>query len=352
MRVVEVAKNIFMAVGTIIKKALPNPKDTLESKNFKTTLYLLIGCMLVMILVSIIAFLAFVQPVDETVIPNLVGEDFRDAIVVLQNKKLEPYINFEFSNIPQDKDKITKQDPQARDKVRIGRRVTLWVSKGVTYDRVGNYVNKNLNEVENLLKTSFNKDKEIISIKKPVNYITHKSPAGTIIAQDPVPGTFLSDKTTFLELTVSKGPGQSELTVGNYVGKDFQSVISELQSANIAFIFIIKKPSGKEEPGKVVSQNLASGSKIDAGSLLALEMIKPNNVPVNKVFGVYSYIIPEFGAPVLIKVETDLMGKRSPLLTQERYGGKLTVPYILDKDSEIVITIAGEEKKPEKVQAY
>ncbi len=352
MKAFDILRNILSGLGTLIKRMLPNPKDSPESKNFKTTLYFLFGCIVFMGLVALVAFLAFVQPVDETVIPNLAGSDFREALVILQNKKLETYVNFEFTNSPQDKDLILKQPPAPREKVRIGSRVILWVSQGAAYDRVGNYVDKPLSEVEALFRSSFNKEREIIAIKKPVNYISHKSPAGTILAQNPAPGTPLTDRTLFLEFTVSKGRVESEIIVGNYAGQYFQTAVEALQAANISFLFLIKDNDSGGQPGTIISQNVAPGTKIDAGTYLVLEMVKPASVPANKVFGVYTYTLPDFGAPILIKVEADLFGKRAALLTQERFGGRLTIPYILDKDSEIVLTLAGEEKPPIKVHAY
>ncbi len=352
MKLFDILHNIVSGLVSLVKRMLPNPKDSSESKNFKTTVYFLLGGIVFMGVVALVAFLAFIQPVDETVIPNLVGSDIHEALVILQNKKLETYVNFEFTNSPQDKDLILKQAPAPREKVRIGSRVSLWVSQGAAYDRVGNYVDKTLSEVEALFKSTFNKEREVIAIKKPVNYITHKSPPGTILAQNPPPGTPLTDRTLYLELTVSKGRSEADIIVGNYVGQDFQTALEALQTANISFLFIVKNDDGSGQPGGVTSQNVAPGTKIDAGTYVVLEMIKPSSVPENKVFGLFTYTLPDFGAPILVKVEADLFGKRSLLLAQERFGGRLTVPYILDKDSEIVLSLAGEEKPPVKARMY
>jgi len=228
----------------------------------------------------------------------------------------------------------------------------LGANQGMTLDQLGNYINKNLAEVETVIESSFNKEKELILIKKPINYISHKSPAGTIIAQNPAPGTPLGDKTLFLELTVSKGQVQTEFTVGEYAGKDFYTVIGELQNTNILLVFVVATNPGAGKPGSVISQNIEPGSTVEAGAILILEMIKPTDVPEGKVFGLYTYNIPEVASPVLIKIEAELLGRRTTLLSQERYGGKLALPYILDRETEIIITIAGEEKQPEKVSAY
>ncbi len=352
MRVFDVIRNMLMALVDFIKRILPNPRDTVESKNFKTTIFFLIGCVVFMLVVAVVAFIAYVQPVEETVIPDMKGSDFREAIGILQNKKLQPIFRFEFTTVPQDKDLIMKQEPEARAKVRIGSRVTLWVSSGVMYDRVGNYVSKTLDEVEQLFKKSFNKDREIISVKKPVNYISNKAPAGTILAQYPAPGTPLGDRTLFMEFTVSKGMTQTEAVVGDYTGKPFQAVVSDLQANNIAFVFNVEKANKGDEPGLVTEQSLPAGTKIDDGALLVLKMIKPETLPVNKVFGVFRAVIPEDGAAVPIKVEAELLGKRTLLLSEERPGGELSLPYVLDKDAALILTLAGEEQPPVKAQPY
>jgi beta-lactam-binding protein with PASTA domain len=352
MRIFEVLRNFLMALGEFIKRLFPNPRDTVESRNFKTTIFFLIGCVVFMFVVAVIAFVAYIQPVDETVIPQMAGTDFREAIGILQNKKLQPIIHFEYTTVPQDKDRIMKQEPAPSTKVRIGSQVTLWVSGGVMYDRVGNYVNKTLDEVETLFEKSFNKDREIITIKKPVNYISHKAPAGTILAQYPPPDTPLGDRVTEIEFTVSKGMVQNEIVVGDYVGKPFQTVIGELQAADIPFVFTVETPGQNDEPGLVSAQDLPAGTKLENGALLVLKMWEPETLPANKVFGVFRTSLPEYGAPVAVKVEAELLGKRTMLLSQERPGGKLTIPYLLDKDASIILTVAGEERKPEKVKPF
>ncbi|MBN2352695.1 MAG: PASTA domain-containing protein [Spirochaetales bacterium] len=352
MRVFDVVRNMFMAVWEFIKRIIPNPRDTVESRNFKTTILFLIGCVVFMFAVAVVAFIAYIQPVDETVIPDMKGTDFREAIGILQNKKLQPLFRFEYTNVPQDKDLIMKQEPEASAKVRIGSRVTLWVSSGVMYDRVGNYVNKTLSEVEELFRKSFNKDRQIIAVKKPVNYISHQAQAGTILAQYPPPGTPLGDRTLYVELTVSKGLVQTEIVVGDYEGKPYQSALADLQAKNIPFVFNVETANKNDVPGQVTAQNIPPGAKIGGGVLLVLQMFKPDPAPANMVFGLFRATIPDFGAPVTVKVESELLGKRTLLLSEERAGGELALPYVLDKDASLILTLAGEEKKPEKAQAY
>ncbi len=352
MRVFDVVRNMFMALGDFIKRIIPNPRDTVESRNFKTTILFLIGCVVFMFAVAVVAFIAYIQPVEETVIPDMKGSDFREALGILQNKKLQPFIRFEYTTVPQDKDLIMKQEPEARAKVRIGSRVTLWVSSGVMYDRVGNYVNKSLSEVEDLFRISFNKDRQIIAVKKPVNYVSNQAAAGTILAQYPPPGTPLGDRVLYVEFTVSKGISQTEIVVDDYTGKPFQTVVADLQAKNIPFIFNVATTDQDGRDGLVTAQNIPAGTKIGGGALLVLQMFKPVAVATGKVFGLFRATIPDFGAPVTVKVESELLGKRTLLLSEERAGGELALPYVLDKDASIILTLGGDEKQPEKVQPY
>jgi len=351
MRFLEILKDIFYAIGSFFRRLFPNPDDSDETTNFKKTIYLLLGSLLLMGLVAVITFVIFVQPLDETVIPNLIGEDFRDAINILQTKKLVPVFDFKFTNLPTERDKVIQQDPKPREKVRIGSRVNLLVSKGIAYDRLGNYLNRSLKEVQKLIKT-FNSEREIIRLKEPINYITNKAAPGTILAQYPLPGTAIGDDPIELELTVSKGPQTEIIKIGDYCGRNFQEVLPELQTANLTFVFLIKTDASAEDSGKIISQNIEAGKNIDPAEVLVLEMAKPKDIPEGKVFGVYTYNIPDLGTPVFVKVEASVLGRRTTLLSQERYGGRLTLPYILDKNAEIIITVANEEKKPERVRSY
>ncbi|RPJ09895.1 MAG: PASTA domain-containing protein [Spirochaetaceae bacterium] len=353
MQVFEVIKNIFFKIGDFLRRILPNPDDNSSLKNFKNFIYIFIGFIVFTAFIAIVVFMMTVASLDETVIPNFVGQDFRDAIVILQNKKLFTRFHFEYTGSEEQRDKIYKQDPESLKKVRVGRVVELWVSKGAAIDKVGNYIGKKIEDVEMIIRETFRSGNHyLLEIKKPINYVSNRTPKGTIIAQYPLKDAPLSDRTVYLELTVSKGMELREVTLGNYTGRDYLSVIQELTSQNIGFVFTIKNKSGSEGPGIVVSQSIQPGKKVGPDTVLALEMVKAPPAGANEVFGLYSTTIPDYGSVVQVKVEIQVEDRRVTILDQVRYGGKLSIPYRADKGASIILTLAGEEKAPERVKTY
>jgi len=83
---------------------------------------------------------------------------------------------------------------QGRAGVKAGRKVTLYLSKGAILDKVGEYVTRNLEQVREELQTLFGAQNPIIEIDT-ITYAFDESPIGTILSQDPTPGTQLSHNT-------------------------------------------------------------------------------------------------------------------------------------------------------------
>ncbi|MBN1525168.1 MAG: PASTA domain-containing protein [Spirochaetales bacterium] len=350
MQILEVLRNIFEKVGEFFRKILPNPDDNSSLRNFKNFVYIFIGFIIFTGFLAIVVFLAFVQTLDETVVPDFVGQNFQDSIVILQTKKLNPYINFEYTGITENKDIVFKQDPEKQEKVRIGRVVKLWVSLGARPDKIDNYIGRKLDDVKELISVRSGLS-NLLEISNPVNFVTHSAPIGTIVAQYPPAGTEIGNRTVSLEFTVSKGLTGRSFTVGDYAGKSYDVVLNEISSSSMSFVFTVRADA-KGEPGTIVAQNISSGTKVQPGKLLVLEMVPPNPVPAGMVFGVFAATIPDYGTPTPFKVELETAGKKIVLSDQERMGGKYSVPYIADENAYIIVTIGDEEKQPIRVKKF
>ena len=150
------------------------------------------------------AFFLVVRGEEETLVPDVTGEELLDALVLVQEKALAPRVEGRI-NSDYPKWQVIEQDPEAGTLVKAGRPLLLVVSRGPVIQEVGGYVGRDLEEVRLELQTLFASHRALITIREPVARVTDPAPAGTILAQNPPPETPV-DGDLQLELVVSKGP--------------------------------------------------------------------------------------------------------------------------------------------------
>ncbi|MBN1797387.1 MAG: PASTA domain-containing protein [Spirochaetales bacterium] len=337
-----------------IKQIFPGASDAPETRDFKIAIFLLSSLLVVIVIIALFTFFIVLQGGHVTTVPDLIGKDIVEGLKLLQAKNLIAEVDERFTDSPAEKGKIVDQDPPYTTEVREGQTIKLMISKGAPVDRVGNYVGKSLNEVKALLKAHFaTAETQLIQISD--TYIMYKHdelPAGTIIAQKPEPDTPLSDDVITLQLVVSKGGGKKMIQVSKYTGKNFAQAVNELNQAGIPYIFVVKSAEGGEQNGVVVAQSPESGNSIPEGMLVSLEMTKPANVPSGNVFGVFRAKVPNFDVLTNVEVVAVSGQARTVLMSMMHPGGTLSIPYILDKDAEIVLNINGSQYLKKQVEAF
>ena len=193
------------------------------------------------------------------------------------------------------------------------------------------------------LQGLFATSKALLRIKEPVSYVFDESPAGTIIAQNPPAGKPL-EGVTELELVVSRGPKGELVTVADYVRLDFQDAMAELASANIPFIFTVRRAQGVEKDGVVVGQTPEPGAAVPYGSVVQLVMTRPSRVPPGKTFGVFEYTLPSY--PIMVDISLDAVSSAgsTTILAMKHPGGPISIPYLVDEKSELVFNIMDKEE--------
>jgi len=325
-----------------LQRVFPHYKDSPEKRTFKVTMLIVVGMVLVMALIGLLTFWLAVQGAEEVLVPNLAGKQIVTALLEMQEKELYAKIQVRYSS-EVERGLIIEQKPPAGSIVKAGRRVALVVSRGPVIDRVENYVGQKIGDVRNHLQTLFASFRALLKIKEPVMLQYDPSPAGTIIAQKPLAGTELSGE-TYLELVVSKGPKEAQVKIGNLVGQDFQAVMSSLSSSALPFIFSVRKAAGAEKPGVIVSQSIEPDSEVPPGMVIQLLMTRPEGLPAGKVFGLFEYALPSF--PILVDVRLDavLPESTTTLLAMQHPGGPIVIPYIVDKNSELVLYLFNKEE--------
>lgn len=325
-----------------LDRFLLNSKDAPETRSLKITIYLFLSMVVLMLLIVMVTFLISVRGAEKTLVPDVKRKNIISALIQLQDKELFPEIQVRYSS-DYEKGIIIEQKPAAGSVVKAGRRIDLVVSKGPIIDRVGDYIGRRLDELKIHLQTLFASHRAVLKIKEPVMYKFDSSSQGTILAQKPEAGAGISGITE-LELVVSRGPRGEFIKVDNFVGLDFNEAISRLSSMNIPFVFSIKERTGGEEAGTVVSQSPDPNSELPYGSVLQLGMISPASLPSGKIFGIFDYVLPDYPIMVDIRLESVFMDERVELLSMKHPGGPISIPYIVDKKSELVLYLFDREE--------
>jgi eukaryotic-like serine/threonine-protein kinase len=341
-------ENAYRDVSAFIKKLLPRADDAPELRSLKIYVFLFVGIIGLMIVIGGITFAIAVRGQPETLVPNVQGRDVLDALADLQSKELYPDLQLQYSS-KLDKDVVISQRPAPGTLVKVGKRVTLQVSKGPIMGKVENYVGQSLDDVKVHLQTVFATHSANLIIKTPIIYQYKPGvPAGRVLAQSPAPGTRITGVTE-LELVVSQDQGSvSMVTVGDYAGKSFTEAIQELTRDSIPFTFVVRPAAKGTVPGSVIDQSPGKGAQIAYGQSVQLTMAAPANIGKDNVFGLFKFQLND--QPIAVNIRLVIVSDAEPreILSMKHPGGPLSVPYIVPEGSELVLYVLDQEVDREK----
>jgi beta-lactam-binding protein with PASTA domain len=301
--------------------------------------FILAGALMVAVLAaaSLSAFFLTIQGEEQTMVPDVFQQELVDALISLQEKGLYSEVLTRFSSDPALKGKVLSQEPSAGSLVKVGKRVRLVVSKGAIVGTVENFVGRNLEDVRTELKTLFATYDTLLRIEEP-SYIFDKSPAGTILQQQPVPGTELTGLTA-LVLVVSRGPEVELKRVGNYVKLSFSRAIAALAESGIPFEFSLADSAPGQNLGLVVEQSPPEGTEADQDTRVALKMTAPfagNNL----IFGIFECTLPAYPVWLDMKFEAlKLSGERRTIFTMKHPGGQVAIPYLEEENTTLILSV-------------
>jgi len=338
------------AARAFARRVLPRPHDDEKTRLFKTIAWSLIGMAFLVVFLSVSVFFLALRGEEETMVPQLVGKDLATALLELQEKELNSFIQVKFSEDPRDKGNVVSQDPQGGILAKAGRRVTLWVSKGAIVDNVENFVGQNINDVQLRLKTLFSTQATpLLTLQAEPIYTFNSAPEGTVLEQKPVPGTPLSVPTE-LTVVVSKGPKGQTVKVGTYTDRGWSEALALLIGENKPFLIKVRKVESGEKPGQVVGQAPAAGGQMPKGTPVALTLTEPAAPTDGRVFELLDTKLPEY--PILVDLRVELhkaSGETSVLYQLKHPGGELTVPLVASPGDVISVSVLDKEVFTHKV---
>ena len=149
---------------------------------------------------------------------------------------------------------------------------------------------------------------------------------------------------TDLIFVVSRGPEGQTVTVRDYEGLRFTKVLGLVIDYEIPFVFTTRESGTGERAGTVISQSPEPDSEVPAGTLLQFVMAEPDDIPEGYIFGVLEKNIPEYQIAVVLRVDAvSLIGERKELVSMKHSGGLLTIPYIEEEGTVLIVYIEGKE---------
>ncbi|WP_041623617.1 PASTA domain-containing protein [Spirochaeta thermophila] len=326
-----------------VREAIPRSPDEPAKKWFSFFIYASIFLMLLMALGGVGAFMLAIRAPEEVLVPAVEGLELEDALLALQKYKLYPYVQLRYSSDPTTKGKVVAQSPPPGSLMKVGKEVTLVVSRGAVVEEVQDYRGKLVEEVSLELRSLFAPYEPLITIKQPLIYVYSDKPVGTVLEQKPEPGTRITGPVE-LELVVSRGPAPQRVTVPQLVGKLPDEALQILASLALPFTFSpVEEEDGPSDPGVIREQLPEAGTRVAPGTRVELKYVPYRNTRT-AIAGLFDYALPTYPVPVDLSVEVIVPGgEREVLFSMKHPGGRLSFPYLLPANAEIVVKVYNRE---------
>mgnify|MGYP002855720802 CR=1 FL=1 len=320
--------------------------DFLESLQTNSKTLILAGILMIVIMGIVAAgiFLVTVKGSEEVMVPDVVGKELTDALQSMQVKELYPKIQLRYSSSQDEKGCVLEQNPSAGSIVKAGRRVELVVSQGIVLDRVEDYTGQTLDAVRLHLATLFTgNERPMVQLDDDILYEYNSAEAGTILQQDPLPDTNISEPIK-LKLVVSRGPEHEKTKVPLLEGLTVNDCLLQMSRSKLVFNFSSRVAQNNEIAGTVIEQTISADTYVNTFSTVDAVFVFPKENTPDKIYGILNEDLPVYSYPLQIRVDartTD--GERYNLVTMMHPGGNITVPYILPLGTELIISIYDSE---------
>jgi serine/threonine-protein kinase len=192
----------------------------------------------------------------DVIVPTVIGKSQGDATTTLKGEGLQVKVASAQNDAPAGQ--VFDQNPKPEAKTKKGDTVTISVSSGPQMVAVPDLVGQTQDDATNAL--------DQLGLTEIVRQQNSDQPSGTVVSQDPRPGTQVA-KNSSVTLTVSSGSGQ--VVVPNVVGQDAGTAGNVLGNAGF---HATTKTQGSDtvQAGVVISTNPAGGAKAAKGSTVTM----------------------------------------------------------------------------------
>ncbi|NLY35743.1 MAG: Stk1 family PASTA domain-containing Ser/Thr kinase [Tissierellia bacterium] len=301
----------------IIHEVYKNEKDPQGSSG---TFLILIGLLLALVTVVLLGvpLLKGEAAQKDVEVPSFENILLKDAQILLDKNKLIGIVN-EAAFSPAPKGTIIKQDPLAGDIVDIGTTIYFTVSKGEEIVIVPSLLGLSFEEAKALLDE---RDLMIGTVKRDNDKTIEK---GLIMAQE-IPADTEVAPATEINITLSNGPKEEEVTVPYMIGFPLSVAVERAQLAGIKINNSVEEIHNEASIGNVVAQSVSEGTKVKKDFVVTITISKG---PVEE---------PE-EEPVEVPREVDYTFVVDPTTFSAVDGVAIEIYYL-----RAVITVEGEER--------
>lgn len=311
----------------------------------KALAYTVILAVIVMIVTCFAVFFSHVRGPERVMVPEVRGKNLREALIEMQAKELYPKITQRYSDVPGDENTILEQSPEAGSIVRGYSRVNLVVSRGAVVQELENYVGKMFDDVKMNIQTMFAGSSRTMITIAPPEYKGDVSSAGTILQQEPAPGTKITEPVT-VKFVVSRGPNFDNTKVPYVTGKTVEGMYSQMAKTRVIYDIDGHFASGDEVPGTISSQQSFDSEFIRNYTRMSVQMALPRGEYKGNIYGIFTDTIINYPYPVEMNLDaTDSEGNTTTLVSFRHIGGRVTIPYAVPKGTVLTFYVVGKESK-------
>ncbi|GMG97189.1 Stk1 family PASTA domain-containing Ser/Thr kinase [Tepidimicrobium xylanilyticum] len=199
----------------------------------------------------------------EVVVPDLVGLHIDRAKEEAEKLGLNVEVANEVYSSEFNKDEVVNQMTEAGTKVKEGYIIKVAISKGRNLVKVPNLINRNINEIDSILKDS-SLSEGLVEYEYSDNVAEN-----IIINQDPAPYTEVEEGTK-INLIVSQGPEKKIVVMPKLVGQSENEAKNALIAYGLALDQIVREPNNEYEEGIVFWQSIEPGNEIETNTAITL----------------------------------------------------------------------------------
>ena len=202
--------------------------------------------------------------VQEIALPNLIGKTEAEARKAVQDMGLK----FEVKSETTDSSKpygVLSQDPQSGMSVKQNSTVYVVLNVDSKATKLDSYVGMKLEEIESKVKE--------LGLKIEVDYVDDDSEENTILAQNPIAGSSITEGDT-LYLSISNGKGAEENLVPNVLGMNFEDAKKMLEEKGLIVKDAVYVASEETEKDRVLSQSIEANQTFENGDTIELNVSK------------------------------------------------------------------------------
>ena len=236
-----------------------------QKKNNTSTILLIVAGILVLVGAILIGKWAFGgggAGNDTVQTPNFVGQTQKTANQMATNIGLKLAFTQKTCD-DQPKGSICSQDPTANTTVKKDSTVNLVVSTGAPKVAVDNVIGKNVDEATTQLENK--------GFKVKVTKTVSSQPEGTVLSQNPDPGTE-KEKGSTITLEVAKA--EQKTTVPDVSGKTCDEAKAQMTANNLTGNCSEVETDDANLVGKVVSTDPQAGTQVDKDSTVNIQIGK------------------------------------------------------------------------------